>query len=249
MFVVIVSHIDNEAIIIIFCLEKSGQSSKEQLFGVVNIIIVRENKKVELSMSGVVEITKEAIEKIWSTLEPYCKELDQSVPWKVCTESIKELAFHGEIVGELKNAQNSYYNGTQSVYEWCGLTSQLLVMYLQLLGKNDSKTYEAEKALLVKVLEDGKVKMEEVLNLISVVGDGVEELQHKLTIDSTSLDILKIPIINTKYEIREIRDHAEDNNLLYLDAPKNDGDDDVKAYVDDLIERCGAYLKRHGKQK
>lgn len=122
-------------------------------------------------VKAVIEITKEGIETINKALDLYNKVLDQIVPWKTYEETVKELdRFRedysneaGKLVGEvktlIKNAEDNYFVATQSIYEWCGLTIKLLAIYLDLFEKRTSKTYEAQRALLIKVLEDGLTKM------------------------------------------------------------------------------------------
>lgn len=119
----------------------------------------------------VIKITKEGINTINNALGLYNKVLDQIVPWQKFDETVKELDRYrddysnesAELVGKIKtlikNAQDCYFSATQSIYEWCGLTTKLLAIYLDLFNKRTSKTYEAQRALLIKVLEDGIVKM------------------------------------------------------------------------------------------
>lgn len=122
-------------------------------------------------VKAVVEITKESIETIKSALELYNKVLDQIIPWKTYEETCKELDRYredysnesAELVGQvktlIKNAEDNYFISTQSIYEWCSLAERLLVIYLDLFKNRTAKTYEAQKALLLKVLDDGLKKM------------------------------------------------------------------------------------------
>lgn len=124
-----------------------------------------------IAIEGAIEITKEGIETIDKALELYNKILDQIVPWKTYEETVKELdrfrddysnesaKLVGEVKTLIKDAQDNYFSATQSIYEWCSLTTKLLAIYLQLFEKKTSKTYEAQRELLVKVLDDGLTKM------------------------------------------------------------------------------------------
>lgn len=119
----------------------------------------------------VMEITKEGVDTINKALELYNKVLDKIVPWETYDKTVKELdrfrddysnesaTLVGEVKTLIKNAQDDYFAATQEIYEWCGLTTKLLNIYLQLFAKKTSKTYEAQRALLIKVLDDGVTKM------------------------------------------------------------------------------------------
>ncbi|KAJ6649186.1 Hemolysin E, chromosomal, partial [Pseudolycoriella hygida] len=65
----------------------------------------------------------------------------------------------GEVKTLIKNAKDNYSSATRCVYEWCELTTQLLQIYIDLFDERISKTYEAQRELLVKVLDDGYTKM------------------------------------------------------------------------------------------
>lgn len=160
-------------------LYRKHQSYLKQHFSFqINLIFFCKNKKVSfftmaevVAIKEVIEITKEGIETIDKALALYNKILDQIVPWKTYEDTVKELDRFREdysnesakLVGEvktlMKDAQDNYFSATQSIYEWCGLTTKLLAIYLQLFEKKTSTTYEAQKQLLLKVLEDGISKM------------------------------------------------------------------------------------------
>ena len=65
----------------------------------------------------------------------------------------------GEIKTLLMNSQDKYFEATQVVYEWCGVTTQLLEAYLSLFNQYDEKKASAQKAILIKVLDDGVAKL------------------------------------------------------------------------------------------
>ncbi|MEG4230497.1 hemolysin E [Microcoleus sp. Pol11C3] len=118
-----------------------------------------------------VEIVQKGLEASDKALELYNKVIDQVIPWKTFEDTIKELTkFEKEysekaaiLVGEIKtllmNSNDDYLKAVQSVYEWCGLASQLLKAYLQLFDNYNTKTAEGQKVILLKVLEEGITKM------------------------------------------------------------------------------------------
>ncbi|KAJ6646972.1 Hemolysin E [Pseudolycoriella hygida] len=86
----------------------------------------------------------------------------QSAP-KELVWNINVATFHAQLVGEvsalIKHAEDNYFSATRSIYDWCSLTTRLLKIYLDLFENRASKTYEAQRALLIYVFEDGLTKM------------------------------------------------------------------------------------------
>ena len=122
---------------------------------------------------AVVDIVQSGLEASDQALDLYNKVLDQVIPWATFEQTIKELTRYekdysdesGQIVGKVKtlllNSQDQYLKATQSVYEWCGIASNLLKAYITLFDDYDANKAAAQKSILLKVLGDGIVKMEE----------------------------------------------------------------------------------------
>lgn len=101
----------------------------------------------------------------------YNKVIDRVIPWKDFEDTMKELSAHekdysntaGDIVGRVKklllDSRDHYLGATQSVYEWCGLASNLLAVYLKLFAGLDKAKATAQKAILLKILADGEKKL------------------------------------------------------------------------------------------
>ncbi len=93
------------------------------------------------------ETVKTAIDTADRALELYNKVLDQVIPWNTFNDTVKELSCFKEeysqsastLVGEIKtllmNSQDRYFEATQVVYEWCGVTTPLLTAYLSLFNE------------------------------------------------------------------------------------------------------------------
>ncbi len=91
----------------------------------------------EIVADKTVEVVKNAIETADGALDLYNKYLDQVIPWQTFDETIKELSrFKQEysqaasvLVGDIKtllmDSQDKYFEATQTVYEWCGVATQL----------------------------------------------------------------------------------------------------------------------------
>ena len=120
----------------------------------------------EIVADKTVEVVKNAIETADGALDLYNKYLDQVIPWQTFDETIKELSrFKQEysqaasvLVGDIKtllmDSQDKYFEATQTVYEWCGVATQLLAAYIFLFDEYNEKKASAQKDILIKVLDD-----------------------------------------------------------------------------------------------
>ena len=127
----------------------------------------------EIVADKTVEVVKNAIETADGALDLYNKYLDQVIPWQTFDETIKELSrFKQEysqaasvLVGDIKtllmDSQDKYFEATQTVYEWCGVATQLLAAYILLFDEYNEKKASAQKDILIKVLDDGITKLNE----------------------------------------------------------------------------------------
>ena len=89
-------------------------------------------------MTNPVETAKTVIDTADKALDLYNKVLDQIIPWNTFNDTVKELSRFKEdysqaastLVGEIKtllmNSQDKYFEATQVVYEWCGVTLSLI---------------------------------------------------------------------------------------------------------------------------
>jgi hemolysin E len=118
-----------------------------------------------------ITIAKDAMDAGEKALDLYNKVVDQVIPWKTFEKTVTELgkyekdysASAGALVGQVKtlvlDAQDKYLAATQSVFEWAGICSGLLVHYVNLFdGLNEEKA-KAQRTILLKVLDDGVTKM------------------------------------------------------------------------------------------
>jgi hemolysin E len=148
---------------------------------------------------GVVGTVRDGIEAANKALDLYNKVIDQIIPWKTFEDTIKELTRYQEnysndaakLVGDVKklllDSQDQYFSATQLVYEWCGVSSQLLQAYLTLFENFDEKKADAQKSILLKVLGDGIQKMESAKNELTRSSSSFNEAAGKLLTLQTQL--------------------------------------------------------------
>ena len=118
-----------------------------------------------------VDVVKGSIDAADKALDLYNKVLDQVIPWDSFEKAMKELtryqndyskeaaALVGEIKTLLMNSLDKYFEATQNIYEWCGISSQLLTAYLTLFEQYDEKKAAVQKDILLEVLGSGLTKM------------------------------------------------------------------------------------------
>jgi len=144
----------------------------------------------EIVADKTVEVVKNAIETADGALDLY--NLDQVIPWQTFDETIKELSrFKQEysqaasvLVGDIKtllmDSQDKYFEATQTVYEWCGVATQLLAAYILLFDEYNEKKASAQKDILIKVLDDGITKLNEAQKSLLVSSQSFNNASGKL---------------------------------------------------------------------
>ncbi|KFC10041.1 hemolysin E [Trabulsiella guamensis ATCC 49490] len=146
----------------------------------------------DMTAGQTVEVVKTAIETADSALDLYNKYLDQVIPWKTFDETVKELSrFKNEysqaasvLVGDIKtllmDSQDKYFEATQTVYEWCGVASQLLAAYISLFNEYNEKKAAAQKDILIKVLDDGIKKLSNAQKSLLISSQSFNSASGKL---------------------------------------------------------------------
>ncbi len=152
-----------------------------------------------IQAQAVFETINTGINAANGALDLYNSVLDQVIPWQTFEGTITELRKYekdystksAEIVGKVKtlllNSQDEYLQATQSVFEWCGLTSQLLSAYLSLFQSFDAEKAGSQKVILVKVLADGVVKMNEAQEALGKSSKSFNEASGQLSVLTTQL--------------------------------------------------------------
>lgn len=139
-----------------------------------------------------ITVVKDALETGDKALELYNKVLDQIVPWKTFEDTITDLAKYqkdystatGALVGEVKTllltANDKYLAATQSVFEWCGLTTALLGGYLTLFDNYTAEKANGQKTIVIKVLSEGLTKMDAAQKSLQASSESFNAASGKL---------------------------------------------------------------------
>lgn len=141
--------------------------------------------------------TAAMIRPISRALGFYNRELDQVVPWKMYERTVKDLDRYeyskesGQLVGEVKalmmDIQGNYFASTESVSEWCSLTTKLMAPYLDLFNKSSAKTFEAQMMFFIKMLNDAAAKISAAQVTLEQSSVNFNNVAAKLTTLNTQL--------------------------------------------------------------
>lgn len=117
------------------------------------------------------ETVHEGIEMAEQAIDQYQLVLDRVIPWEEFNRTLSELDKYrteysvetSTLVGEVKtlmlNGMDAYFSASRNVYEWAGLVTRLLSVYIMLFMQNTRENAEAQKFILLKVLDDGIEKL------------------------------------------------------------------------------------------
>lgn len=146
-----------------------------------------------LAKAGI-EVAKEGIDAVDKALDLYNKIFDKIVPWEELNKTIAKLDQYRQdyskeaaaLIGTVKtlmlNGMDNYFSATQSVREWCQLTIPLLNAYLGLFtGEMNQGKFNAQRTLLLKVLNDGILKMEKAQKDLYTSSSSFNDASGKLT--------------------------------------------------------------------
>lgn len=149
------------------------------------------------------EIANEGIDTLDKFLDLYNKVLDKVIPWQQFNKTITKLdqfqfdyskeaaVLIGEIKTKMMDGMDAYFRATESIFEWCHLAIELLESYRTLFkGQMNQEKFDTQRALLLKVLEDGILKMTigqqqlaQSSSSFNVASGKLETLNHRLASD------------------------------------------------------------------
>lgn len=168
-----------------------------------NVSIYSNTFVIPAAVKAGLEVAKEGIDTLDKGIDLYNKILDKVVPWSELNQTITKLdkyrsdyskeaaALIGEIKTKMMDGMDAYFRATQSVYEWCGLAVRLLTTYTTLFkGQMNQGKFNAQRTLLLKVLDDGIKKMTDGQKQLgdssssfNVAAGKLTSLNHRLATD------------------------------------------------------------------
>lgn len=119
----------------------------------------------------ITETVNKSIEAASKALNLYDKLVERVIPWKEFNASIVELdkfrkdysTESAQLIGEIKtlmmNGIDAYFAASQNIYEWASLAAPQLKLYIKLFKGHGARPAEAQKKILVNMLDHGVEKM------------------------------------------------------------------------------------------
>lgn len=117
------------------------------------------------------KIIRESIDVADKVLDLYNSAMDKIIPWGEFNKTLVELdKFRKDystesalLISEVKtlmmDGMDSYFSASQDVYEFAGLATTHLKLYIKLFNHRNNRKAEAQKDLLIQVLGDGLTKL------------------------------------------------------------------------------------------
>jgi hemolysin E len=144
------------------------------------------------------EFAKDAIESVEKALDVYNKVVDNLIPWDSYIETCKEIERFksdysneaADLVGQAKtlllDSQDAYFNSTQCIYKWCGITLNLVPIYIKNLDAGTN--LDAQRAILKQVITIGIKNIEDSIKNLNKSSESFNQLTGKLTSLGVRLD-------------------------------------------------------------
>ena len=129
--------------------------------------------KATNSAKQIMDTIKKRIDTADKFLESYDRLKDRVIPWNEFNETLVELDKYRKdysiesatLIGGIKttmmNGMDAYFSASQNVYEWAGVATPLLNIYIKLFNQHTEEKAQTQRTLLLKVLDDSIAKMTE----------------------------------------------------------------------------------------
>ena len=127
-------------------------------------------------VTEVVDTVKNGVKAANEVLDLYNKSVNQLIPWDTYKQAMESLRQNrkqysdaaAEIVGKVQtlllNSSDEYDSSLEEVNKWCKMAVPVLGQYMTLFEMtSDPKIAEAQKILLLKVLNDGSTHMDNAI--------------------------------------------------------------------------------------
>ena len=149
----------------------------------------------------VVDTAKNGVDAANEALDLYNKSVNQLIPWDTFMQAMKDLRDNEKqysdvaavIVGKVQtlllNSSDEYDSSLEEVNKWCKMAVPVLGQYMTLFEMtSDPKIAEAQKILLLKVLNDGSTHMDSAIAKLEVSKKSFNDAYGQLTTLKTQLD-------------------------------------------------------------
>ena len=149
----------------------------------------------------VVDTAKNGVDAANEALDLYNKSVNQLIPWDTFMQAMKDLRDNEKqysdlaavIVGKVQtlllNSSDEYDSSLEEVNKWCKMAVPVLGQYMTLFAMtSDPKIAEAQKLLLLKVLNDGSTHMDNAIAKLEVSKKSFNDAYGQLTTLKTQLD-------------------------------------------------------------
>ena len=149
----------------------------------------------------VVDTAKNGVDAANEALDLYNKSVNQLIPWDTFMQAMKDLRDNEKqysdvaavIVGKVQtlllNSSDEYDSSLEEVNKWCKMAVPVLGQYMTLFEMtSDPKIAEAQKILLLKVLNDGSTHMDNAIAKLEVSKKSFNDAYGQLTTLKTQLD-------------------------------------------------------------
>lgn len=136
---------------------------------------------------------KQALDAANQAIDIYERVVDKIIPWEQYNNTLQEIERYkddyseksADLVGKTKtlllNAQDAYFNSTQSLYQWCGVTQKLVPIFIDKLNGTDAEQLATAKIILIKVLGEGIQKMDDSISALEASSSSFNEMKGELS--------------------------------------------------------------------
>lgn len=129
-----------------------------------------------INSKNIYELASQVVDSTGLVLNLYDRVMDRIIPWDNFTDTMQKLnqyrnsysvesgALVGGITKLMMDAQDAYFESTQSIYEWADLASRLFKAYLRLFTRPSDDKAKVQRSILLTVLGQGEIKLESAKN-------------------------------------------------------------------------------------
>jgi len=149
----------------------------------------------------VISIANDGLDAVEKALDLYNKMIEQVIPWETFENTIHDLqasqaqystaaaVLVGEVETHLLDSRDNYKSSVQEVLNWCRTAVPILRQYMKLFALTKRPGIaEAQKVLLLKVLNDGASTMDKAIADLKKSSLSFNGASGKLTLLKSQLE-------------------------------------------------------------